>query len=46
MANKSFLIKNLDCLDSVADDFVSFISSNEDIESNIFAFFGEMGPVH
>ena len=43
MANKSFLIKNLDCLDSVADDFVSFISANEDIESNIFAFFGEMG---
>ena len=40
---KEFIINGLPGLEQVAKEFVEFVSTNDEIESNIFAFFGEMG---
>lgn len=40
---KEFVIRELGDLSKVATDFVNFVSSNDDIQSNIFAFYGQMG---
>lgn len=42
MANKEFIIRNLEEIDSVAEQFVQYISES-DLQSNIFAFYGKMG---
>lgn len=40
---KVFKIKSLEEIDAVAADFINYISTNQEIQSNIFAFNGAMG---
>lgn len=41
-SKKEFIIRNLEEIDSVAEQFVQYISES-DLTSNIFAFYGKMG---
>lgn len=41
--NKVFKIEDLGQIDKTAGDFVRFISECDDLQSNLFAFYGKMG---
>ena len=40
---KTFVINNITEIKKVAQEFIEYISNSEDIQSNIFAFYGSMG---
>ncbi len=40
---KKFIIKSINEIGQIASDFINYISESEEIQSNIFAFYGAMG---
>ena len=40
---KQITIKDINSIDTAAKEFIDYISSSDEIQSNIFAFYGKMG---
>ena len=40
---KQITIKDINSIDAAAKEFIDYISSSDEIQSNIFAFYGKMG---